>query len=512
MTSEQEPKLITPRTFEIQEMAVPRSREAHFASYRDAQQAILELIDNAVDNRIEGKPLTVRIRVNRNEIAVSNQSGKGLTQEGLKKFFVWGYSEKTSQEIGFYGVGGKAAMGYLGRSMEVVCSPGGSAEEYRVVDPDWKSSDEEWKNHTGEIRSAANKEGYFRVKIGDLEKEVNAAALAARLANIYRPLLLEKKVLLFVNSKAIEPMEIKYEQDLPNFQQQAFTIQTRFGNDIEMIVGLLSPGQRVNPGIRCYYRGRLIEDGEFFGHPTPAQLPQASRLIGEAHLDFVPVMSNKANFIRNSLFWEHASLRIHGVLMPWYDKLAKFKIESTTPVENWEKEAAKSAKRILEHIFATTGILTKDLLPGQSGGRLEGSPQLTPRKPKRKTHKTPRPTEGVTAPTLDATIGTESIKRWGAFHSWEVVPMGSSDKRSAVVNESGRQVLKINSSHSLYQAEKKIGSEAVELYIAETGILQIAEVVSKGKSIDEFIDLINSLSSELGSRYQNRLASGRRKA
>lgn len=490
------------KRFEIKEQVSTRAIEALMANYRDGQQAFLELIDNAVDNRGDapGSNLEVRIRANKNELSVFNRGGKGLDRTGLENFFVWGYSEKTRKDIGFYGVGGKAAMGFLGRGMEVRCSPKGSDEEYIVSDPNWESRPEgELRTFSAEVRRAFTQDGYFQVRLTNLKQGVNTRALSQKLADIYRPLLFDDSVSITVNGKKVEPEEIRYVEDNGNLKPELLRVQTRFGDWIELKVGVLEEGQRIKPGIRCYYRGRLIEDEQFFGHPTPAQMSQASRLIGEANLDFVPVTPNKANFIHSSVQWEHAARRVHDVLTPFYEKLAKFRIEQKNQVQAYEKELAVKAKRVLEDVFATSGLVTKSMLPGESVGR------RPPTRRNKLTMPTGRPggtgpKEGQTAPVLDATIG--EIKRWGATFRWDIVSMGTSNKRSDVVEENGRNVLKINADYTLYQVAKKAGNEALEIYMAETGIMKIAELVTKGKSIGEYLNLVDSLSSECGAVYQ----------
>lgn len=488
----------------IREEVSTRAVEALMSNYRDAQQAFLELVDNAVDNRGDD-PLMVRIRINKNELSVANYGGRGLDIEGLRRFFVWGYSEKTSREIGFYGVGGKAAMGYLGRSMEVVCSPEGSTDEYRVFDPSWESRLEgEWKTFIPEKKTASSQEGYFRLKIGDIKKEVVAHALAGKLADIYRPLLLDGSVVIHVNGRPVEPLEIRYKSDDASLKPETFRVKTRLGEDVILKVGVAEDGQRIKPGIRCYYRGRLIDDEQFFGHPTPGQLPQASKLIGEAFLDFVPVTANKATYDRDSVQWRDASVQINKALRPWIEKISKLKMEKSSKVENYEQDMAKRAKRMLEHVFASTSLVSKLMLPGESTGRREGTPRDEVTPPTGRTHGTGQ-REGATAPDITATVGLETVKRWGALHSWEVVPMGAIGIRSDVVDERGRKVLKINSDYSMYQAEKKSGQEALELYMGETAILRVAQEVCRDRPLEEFLDLANRLISEWGTMYQLRI-------
>lgn len=486
----------------ISEQIDPRAIGAFMANYRDPQLAILELIDNAVDNRIEGRPLSVRVRVYRNELAIFNQGGQGLDLEGLRDFFTWGRSEKTTgQKIGFFGVGGKGAMGYLGRSLEIACSLDDSSLEYRVFEPDWETRGESLKEIAVEERSATSQEGYFRAKISNLKQEVSASALRKTLADIYRPLLMDGSVAIKVNDSQIQPLQIHYLENDPNFAPEFKKAQTRLGQWFKLWFGVLTEGQQVKPGIRCYYRGRLVEDGHFFGHPKPAQLPQTSRLIGEAHLDFVPVTTNKASFDHASAAWEAAASRVHTILEPYVEKLSSLKLEQKNRVEGYEKDLAKKAKRIVEHVLAVSGIFTKKDLPGQSSGRLPPSPggEDKPRPEDIHPYKTVR--EGRTAPLAEATVGEGKIKRWGAFGSWEPVNMGRTDQRADVVEEKGQSVLKINSAYPPYQTAKRISDEALVFYQMETAIIMIC--ASKAPTVEEFIETMDRFLSDCGEVFKH---------
>lgn len=495
-----------PRKGKFQEEFSPRAVEAFMSNYRDAQQAFLDLVDNAVDNRVEGAPLLIRIRINKNELDVYNEGGRGLDLQGLAEYFKWGHSSKTTDphSIGFYGVGGKGAMGYLGRSMEIICSPRGQNIEYHAVDQNWETrSEEEKKEIDWESRRTSKTEGYFRARVTNIKKEVNARALVSKLGDIYRPLLLDGSVVMTVNNNRVEPINIKYMETDPQFRSQTLRVQTRFGDWVQIKVGILEEAQNVRPGIRCYYRGRLIEDEQFFGHPTPAQMPQSSRLTGEVHLDNVPVTPNKASFIRSSIEWEHSASRIRTVMTPWFEKLAKLKIEQSSQVENYEKELAKRVKRMLEHVFATSDIVSKPMIPGESFGRRPPNPRENPPTTPTGRKGGPGPQEGQTAPVMEAVVG--QMKRWGAMYDWDVVAMGSNGKRSDVVEERNRQVLKINSDYPLYQVAKGAGDMALEMYVGDTAIRKISEIITRGKSVEEYEQMVDNLARNLGAFFQNRV-------
>lgn len=498
------PEKLTPSSsIEIEEEFSSRAVEAFMSNYRDAQQAFLELIDNAIDNRIDGRPLVVRVRASHEELVIHNQGGYGLDIDGLRNFFKWGHSDKISS-IGLYGVGGKGAMGFLGRSMEVVCSANGSGTEYKVSDPSWETRQEgETKKFTPEVKKSHTEEGYFRVKVTNLKKEVNAHSLAIKLGDIYRPLLLRGQVKIILNQKEIKPAEIKYVEDDVLIKPSNLLVETRFGESFDVKVGVLEKGQKVKPGIRCYYRGRLIEDEQFFGHPTPALMPQASRLIGEANIDFAPVTPNKSSFIHGSAQWEHVSSRMNEVLKPWIAVLANIKAEESTRIENYERERANKAKRVMEHIFATTGLVVKLDMPGEAKGHRAPGPKVkgitVPTKPSGSSG----PKEGQTAPVLDANVST--MKRWGALHKWEIGSMGSDGRRSEIIDVNGQKILKINSEHPLYQVEKQLGELNLELYMAETAILKVSEEACHGQSIEDYSNLVNNLSREVGEVYRARV-------
>ena len=81
--------------------------------------------------------------------------------------------------------------------------------------------------------------------------------------------------------------------------------------------------------------------------------------------------------------------------------------------------------------------------------------------------------------------------------------------RADVVQETGRQVLKINSDYPLYQAAKRIGDDALELYVNESAALKICEMVTKGKSIEDYVELVNQVLARCGEVYRGRIRESR---
>ncbi|MBI4470912.1 MAG: ATP-binding protein, partial [Acidobacteria bacterium] len=94
---------------------------------------LLELADNAVDDRFAGEPLVVEIGQRRGVFTIVNTGGRGMGVSELEEFLDWGRSTKQGK-LGRYGQGGKAALGYLGRSWEIRCKPRGEYGAYRIVE------------------------------------------------------------------------------------------------------------------------------------------------------------------------------------------------------------------------------------------------------------------------------------------------------------------------------------------------------------------------------------------
>lgn len=489
------------RRFKVTEETTLRMAESAMSNYKDANLALMDLVDNAVDNRIEGQTLSVFVRVTKDFITVINEGGEGLNLDGFQNFLRWGISGKSVHQIGQYGVGGKAAMGFLGKSLEIRASAKDSNVEYRFYDPDWETKPEaSRREHDAEERAASKKEGYFQLRVTNLKnRRIDTTTVANRLGNTYRPLLDSGSVLIYVNGNAVNPLEIKYLDTDPNFKPDRKRLGTGFGDPIEIKVGILEEGQRVKPGIRGYYRGRLIGDGLFFGLPTPAQLPQASRLIGEVHLNHLDVTMNKSDFIED-IKWEDASNVIKRFLEPWYEKLSHFKLESSHKLEDYEKSLAKEAKRVLDHILAHTRLITRDQLPGSAHGRLPPTPSVEPPKPPTGRSRIVGKIEGATAPDIRATRGP-NVKRWGALDEWEPVSMGNPNVRSAVVEEAGKKTIKINIDYEMYQAAKKAGHDALFLYQGETAILEICKMEYPTLEPVEFVEKVNELIRHLGIFY-----------
>lgn len=486
----------------LYEMVTFRVVEAHMANYPNAQQACLDLIDNGIDDRIRGELLYINVSISKDEIVITNRGGKGLGLPGLERFFRWGESDKEDWQIGEYGVGGKGAMGYLGRSIEVTCSEPGSDVEYHVVDTDWKTKlGEDRIPHEWLKRPATSSEGYFRARVWNLNRNVNPKALEAKLGDIYRPLLIpdpidgtNRAVKITVGRNEVKPLEIKYVLDDSELQPTYSPIGTPFGEEkkIRLFVGVLAPGERIKPGIRCYHGGRLIHDGEFFGFPTPERMRQSQRLIGEAYLDYVPVTPNKSDFILDSIEWQEAFLRITDVLMEeWKLKLETLPIEQVVRIEGFEKRLTSDVRRALDHIIHKGRLMERI----EQATIEESEEQERIKRPSGK--RTGR--GSIDKTTQQKKESAESYKYLTEVPPIEIASMGSLGRESQLVSlMQGREVLRINADYPLYQDAKLEGDAALRRYMDMVSATELASVSTQGQSPQDFRELLTSLWRDIG--------------
>jgi len=176
----------------VRERIAPEITASLFANYRSSSDAVMELIDNAVDSRIPKSPLTVEITVHPQSLVVTAAGGEGMgIREIERNYLRWGGSPKRGRQLlGQYGQGGKAAIGHLGKRFTVEASRPGDLVAWRFTDEDYRDRS---RLKTYELLETPKRTpiavGYVRIRIDGIDKRIDVRRLAQRLAETYRPLL-----------------------------------------------------------------------------------------------------------------------------------------------------------------------------------------------------------------------------------------------------------------------------------------------------------------------------------
>src|SRR5437867_10485065 len=122
----------------VRERIAPEITASLFANYRSSADAVMELVDNAVDSRLPKTPLKVDIAVHPQSLIVTAVGGEGMgIREIERNYLRWGGSPKRGRQLlGQDGQGGKAAIGHLGSRFTVEASRPGHGQAWRLTHQD----------------------------------------------------------------------------------------------------------------------------------------------------------------------------------------------------------------------------------------------------------------------------------------------------------------------------------------------------------------------------------------
>jgi hypothetical protein len=479
----------------VRERIDPRLTAALFANYRTPIDAVLELVDNAVDSRVTGRPLELDIAAHPGRLVLVVVGGTGMGPAAIERDYLrWGASSKrTGDRIGRYGQGGKAAIGHLGNRFEIIASAAGDEHAFGFEDAAYR---DRARLRTYDLnarkKAVAADLGYVRIDIGEIDRKVDPRRLAERLAETYRPMLESGEVRMVVNRASVVPR--------PWTVAERHEVSVRAaGRLVRGWWGLLpDPPSPAVPegGVRLYHLGRLVGAPEWFGHPTPAAHPALNRLVGELELPHVPVTMNKADVDRGSEVWAAIEARMHAALAPIVRRLTREPGSAVTP------EAARTAEQV-RRILAKALRLLEDgrLFESEVAvGGDEPSGQLALEGVRSRADAPPEPVDvgdvGADPGGPGAAAPTPRLPRPGAARSHgsarrrgvaEVVVRQLDPRlRSALVEEDGvRRV--INSAYPLYEVRR-----GDLWYQLETALREVCVTIPEA-TVPEFERKVNEL-------------------
>jgi hypothetical protein len=449
------------RTRIVRERIDPRLTASLFANYRSAIDALLELVDNAVDSRTSGRPLDVDLSIRPGSIVLTVVGGEGMGPRDLERQYLrWGGSRKhAADRIGRYGQGGKAAIGHLGARFAIVAGRAGEDRAYGFRDDEYRDRS---RLRSYELREQAKPVdaslGFVRIEIGDVDRHPDVRKLRQRLAEAYRPLLEAGVLRLRVDRAAVSPTAWELAE------RHEYGIRAA-GRVVRGWYGLLPdpPAPGTDPGMRLYHLGRLIGAPEWFGHGGPASHPALNRLVGEIELPHVPVTMNKSDVDRGSDEWVAVEQRMYRLLAPVVRRLTR---ESGTTATPQALRTADQVRRILAralYLLESGRLFESD--EGTVGTRGDG--QLSLDEAVRDRQPAADESERAIAPDSGEPAGasgpestgpsrppaTERSRRGRAIG--EVVIRALDPRmRSAMVVEDGVRRVVINSRYPLYEVRK----------------------------------------------------------
>jgi hypothetical protein len=422
----------------VRERIDPAITASLFANYRSSADAVMELVDNAIDSRIAGTPLEVFLQVHPSYFVIETRGGEGMGPIELERNYLrWGGSPKRGRKLlGQYGQGGKAAIGHLGRSFAVEASRPGDAEAWRFADPDYRDRS---KLKTYELKVVPKRVsielGYVRIRIEGVDKRLDPRRLSIRLGDTYRPLILHADLKTSVNGARVEPPSMTFEEE------HRFAVRAA-GTTLKGWYGIADPeGRGVDylPGMRCYKLGRLITSGEFFGHPNAVQVSGMARLVGEIDLAPVPLTMNKSDFARDGEQWIAVEKRMHALLAPIARRLAE---DELAPPPASALKTAEQVRRLLSKVLRLTE--REEMFRGLAAARSQAATTTRGRE---------RIEVDSAAPRAPARPPAENEPKRRGFGQIVIRPLDSNIRSQSVI-EDGVTTVVINSRHPLFLKRK----------------------------------------------------------
>lgn len=491
----------------IQEQLKAGLKTIAMSNYPSALDAALEIIDNSVDERDESNPpllLQISIPVRKDKITFFDSHSLGMGYSELNSFLQWGFSTKRGDKgkIGKYGAGGKGAIGYLGIGCEIRTKRKGEDIIWELSESNWR--DEELKTlQPSAVKSDVPPEvGFTQIDIFGVDRKINKEELKRILSYIYKPLLEKNLVDITVEGLKVEPAIFPTDQ---NEQVESFLENTKYGQ-LSGWFGKLAPKSGMRGGVRCYYNGRLITKDyrriqEFFGHPDPQYVGSMNFLIGELHLDFVPVLPNKTDFDRDSEEWKWVEDYIHTKLNSIVVQLRNRKEEIEVNAEDY-----RNLPEVQNLVMAAFTAHEKrdfqgpETTIGDDRGRKPPTPQ-----PEAQVTKVPLPEQTRTTPTPSTpppSISVGTLMRSKGFPKFDVKP-GDGLSRANLIEEEGIKKLVFDKVFPEY-----LSRDGDVLYKAEAAIMQLVKPLSEdiNMAADEYIETVDRLISEVIKIYNAKRA------
>lgn len=260
------------------------------------QEALSELIDNAIDARILGKVLLVTVDISPDEIMVSD-NGTGMTEEQAGKSIRLGFSEK-KQQLGEFGLGLKTSTSFLGQGFTLTTTSVGSDEQYTIeYDADDWLDHGDWYKYPLEVEHGIDETlSGTKVVVHKLRIQVTEKLLSSIREEFglrFGPFIQNNELQLIFNSEACKPF---VPQILDN-QKTEFEFEFPGGKAWGWWGYQLSGLNKSYYGFHTYRRGRLVTTYDKIGL-TPNQ--DIKQIIGDLHIEGIPINHDKKNFAKTS--------------------------------------------------------------------------------------------------------------------------------------------------------------------------------------------------------------------
>ncbi len=353
-----------------------------------AHESIAELVDNSVDERIDGKKVRVQIYINRDKkvggrITVSDDAA-GMDQEKLQNAMVLARSSKTGEKIGMFGMGMKTGASNLGDRFIIETTT--KELDYGLqmtYDETAFIKDGEWKMGIKKIPKPfphGTRIDITGIRVSLYPELVNV--VRGRLARYFKHFIKNEVAEIFVNDLPVEPMEPKLVEGYT--RQFEFTVN---GKTVRGWAGIRATGSQIGRyGFDLVRHMRIVSQHNKIGfNPHPA----LSWIDGELFLDDFEVTSNKRDFVQDTDDWKALEKRLREELK---EVIRNSRKRAVNQLPKRESEAAKGFAQEMTDLMTSSQmradvrlrVLNNETGLDHSETEESAQPELTPSKTSRK--------------------------------------------------------------------------------------------------------------------------------
>ena len=366
--------------------------------YTESVELLRELVNNAYD----ADATTVHITINPDKIVIED-NGSGLDLNGLKQYFNIGSEEKVihprtprfgRERIGQFGIGKFASLAAASR-FEVITQKGDFAAKVIFDKADWENSKNTWHIPCEIIDPDSKRGDGTTVVLSGLSKSFKLADVEKRLSETVP--LKAPHFEVYLNRLRLLPQSY-VGQRIPLLEGCKYGIVSG-----EIVITPTSQASTKDLGIDVKVKGVTIKK-DLFGMETWGKA--VARIKGEINADFLPITSDRSNFIVDSDQYREF-LKIMGKAVGIIKKTLGREAD-----RRQDRKTGQAVKEALRRIHKSLS-LNQDLSPfgpisygeeeGIGGGAVlgegtkpkdievkpSGSPPESPPKPRKKKRKNP---------------------------------------------------------------------------------------------------------------------------
>jgi len=283
-------------------------------------EAVAELVDNSVDASLPDKKLIIDIIIDKKKIVVRD-NGFGMPKEILAKVLKLGFSTKESTTmLGKFGLGLKTSCLSMGLTFKITTSPTDKDEKYSITfdEKEWMEKGD-WLKYPLEINPIKN-ESFTEIEITNLiidPAERDIKELKDDLSSRFGPFIKSNSIEILINKAPCKPMLPELTKD----GKQEIKIKLESGKEIIGWFGFKLAGALKNQyGFNTFRNKRLITIYDKIGLVKDQKSKQ---VVGEIHIDHVPVSHNKRQWITESKEYKEVERALTEYIRNYDRKLTK---------------------------------------------------------------------------------------------------------------------------------------------------------------------------------------------